>query len=206
MNRRQQRQAFEAEVLPHLDAAYRLAWMLTGDHDKAEDLVQEACLRAFAGFQGYQPGTNARAWLLTILRRIYLNDRRQARSRPALVSLGHWCAAAGQHEPVDALTPGPEEAAIRLLDRELVLQLLATLPEEFRTTVALVDLEGLRYAEAAAVLSCPVGTVMSRLHRARLQLARLLAQLPALDQPPGPRATRARAVRTPRHGRRAISR
>ena len=193
-------------MLPHLDAAYRLAWLLTGDHHKAEDLVQETCLRAFTGFKGYQPGTNARAWLLTILRRIYLNDRRQSRSRPAPLSLDHWYEDERQHDPVDGSTPGPEEATLRSLDQEFVLNLLATLPEAFRMTVALVDLEGLPYAEAAAVLSCPIGTVMSRLHRARLQLARMLAQTPAPDQPAEPHATRTRTIRATRHGRRAMSR
>lgn len=193
-------------MLPHLDAAYRLAWVLTGDHHIAEDLVQEACLRAFAGFKGYQPGTNARAWLLTILRRIYLNDRRQAQSRPAPLSLDRWHEDERQHDPVDVSTPGPEESALRSLDQEIVLNLLSTLPEEFRMTVALVDLEGLHYAEAAAVLSCPVGTVMSRLHRARLQLARMLAQSPAPNQPPEARTSRTRTIRATRHDRRAMSR
>lgn len=170
------RHAFEAEVLPHLDAAYRLARALTENRPNAEDLVQEAFLRAFAGFGGYQRGTNARAWLLTIVRRVYLNDRRRARSRPFLAPLTE------EDEPAamsDLTTPGPEEQALRSEEQRLVFGALAELPEAWREVLALVDLEGLHYAEAALVLECPIGTVMSRLHRGRAELARRLR--PAME-------------------------
>lgn len=170
------RQAFEAEILPHLDAAYRLARILSGRQDEAEDLVQEACLRAFAGFGGYQHGTNARAWLLTILRRVFLNDRRRLRAQPLLLSLGRPNDEGEFLDPADTETPGPEEQTLRDLDRATVLAALAELPELYRTVLALVDLEGLRYAEAAAVLECPTGTIMSRLHRGRQQLAQRLRE------------------------------
>jgi RNA polymerase sigma-70 factor (ECF subfamily) len=174
------RQAFEAEILPHLDAAYRLARILSGRQDEAEDLVQEACLRAFAGFGGYQRGTNARAWLLTILRRVFLNDRRRLRAQPFLLSLGKPDENGEFLDPADTSSLGPEEQTLRDLDRAEVLAALAELPEVYRTVLALVDLEGLRYAEAAAVLECPPGTVMSRLYRGRQQLAqRLRSALPA---------------------------
>ena len=180
---KRKREAFEAEVLPHLDAAYRLARILSGRQDEAEDLVQEACLRAFAGFGGYQRGTNARAWLLTILRRVYLNDRRRLRAQPLLLSLGRPNDAGELLDPADTEAPGPEEQALRNLDRATVLAALAQLPEAYRSALALVDLEGLRYAEAAAVLECPPGTVMSRLHRGRQQLAqRLRAPEPARER------------------------
>ena len=196
-----QRQAFEDEVLPHLDAAFRLARVLTGGQQNAEDLVQEAFLRAYAGFRGYQRGSNARAWLLTILRHTYLNDVRRQKGRPALVSLDR----ENEYDPVplevaDKDTPGPEEQTLRALDRALILNKLSELPEAYRTTLALVDLEGLRYAEAAAVLRCPVGTVMSRLHRGRDLLAQQLrtevalsAEVPAPDHPvatPGNKSSR----------------
>jgi RNA polymerase sigma-70 factor (ECF subfamily) len=168
------REAFEAEMLPHLDAAYRLARALTGRQQDAEDLVQEAYLRGFAGFRRYRRESNARAWLLTILRRVYLNERRRARARPLLFALsGRW-EPGETTEPPDTVTPTPEEEALRTLNSELVLAALAGLPEPARAAVALVDLEGLRYAEAAAILECPIGTVMSRLHRGRHELARRL--------------------------------
>lgn len=168
---RQEREAFEAEMVPHLQAAYRLARALTGHEQDAEDLVQEAYLRAYTAFGRYQRGTNARAWLLTILRRIYLNGQRRANRRPLTFPLS------GVHEsrePVDLSAPDPEAQVEQAADRQAVLDALAQLPEAFRSVLALVDLDGMRYAEAAAVLDCPIGTVMSRLHRGRLELARRL--------------------------------
>lgn len=165
------REAFEAELLPELNAAYRLARVLTRHEQDAEDLVQDAYLRAFVGFDGYTPGTNARAWLLTIVRRIYLNNRRRERARPYLLAI----AASGEAEEIaDEQSPGPEVEVLRTLEDQRVLQVLAELPESFRSVLALVDLEGMRYAEAAAILGCPIGTVMSRLHRGRLEFARRL--------------------------------
>lgn len=190
----QRRRAFEAEVLPHLDAAYRLAYALVGSRPDAEDLVQEACLRAFAAFDRFTSGTNARAWLLTILRRVHLNNRRHLQTHPTALHFG----GPGDDEDVrdiaDTQTPGPEEETLRALDRALVLELLAELPEDYRTVLALVDLNGLRYAEAAEVIGCPTGTVMSRLHRARWQLGARLQRAgafqidtaPALDAPAQP--------------------
>jgi RNA polymerase sigma-70 factor (ECF subfamily) len=169
----ERREAFEAEMLPHLNAAYRLARVLTRQEQDAEDLVQEAYLRAFAAFRDYTRGTHARAWLLTILRHIYLNERRRERSRPLLLAIAHPGEA---EEIVDQTSPGPEDQAVGRLDDKRVLD-VAELPESFRSVLALVDLEGMRYAEAAAILDCPIGTVMSRLHRGRLELARRL-QLP----------------------------
>jgi len=167
----ERREAFEAEMLPHLRGAYRLARALTGRDQDAEDLVQDTYLRAFAGFGGYQRNTNARAWLLTILRRIYLNGQRRAHARPLLFPLPGPDEA---DEPVDTHEPGPEEQTLRTLESAVVLETLAQLRSPYREALALVDLEGMRYAEAAAILGCPVGTVMSRLHRGRLELARRL--------------------------------
>jgi RNA polymerase sigma-70 factor, ECF subfamily len=166
-----QRESFEAEMLPHLDAAYRVAWALTGHQQDAEDLVQETILRAFRGYHRYQRGSNARAWLLTIMRHAFLNTRRAARSRPVAVSLDD------ENGPIDAPdsgSPNPEEQVLSDLDRQAVLRALAELPEFLRSALALVDLAGMRYAEAAQVLHCPIGTVMSRLYRGRRELAKRL--------------------------------
>jgi RNA polymerase sigma-70 factor (ECF subfamily) len=167
----ERREAFEVEMLPHLPGAYRLARALTGRDQDAEDLVQETFLRAFAGFGGYQRNTNARAWLFTVLRRIYFNERRRARVRPLLFSLG---GPDDIDEPADTQALGPEDQTMRNFESRLVLDALAQLRDPYREALALVDLEGMRYAEAAAILNCPIGTVMSRLHRGRLELARRL--------------------------------
>jgi len=158
-------------MLPHLDASYRLAYALTGHKQDAEDLVQDTYLRALSGFARYKHGTNARAWLLTIMRRAFLNTRRRALARPLLTPLE---TPEGTVDAPDTQTPGPEEQVIRAADRRIVLSALAELPEAYRSALALVDLSGMRYAEAAQILGCPLGTVMSRLHRGRLELARRL--------------------------------
>ena len=169
----EQRQAFEAEMLPHLAAAYRLACALTGHQQDAEDLLQDTYLRAFSGFARYERGTNARAWLLTIMRRAFLNTRRSARARPLLTPLE---TSDGTIDAPDLQTPGPEEQVLRASERSVIMGALAELPEVYRSTLALVDLAGMRYSEAAQVLGCPIGTVMSRLHRGRLELGRRLTQ------------------------------
>jgi RNA polymerase sigma-70 factor (ECF subfamily) len=176
----ERRRAFEREVLPHLDSAYRLARVLVGRAQDAEDLVQDACLRAFAGFDGYRPGSNARAWLLTIVRRTCLNDRRRLHARPLTVPFDG--EDGRPREPVDPRAPDPEEQALRASDRTEVLAALSALPEVYRSVLALVDMEGLRYAETAAILDCPIGTVMSRLHRARHTLASNLRAATAVEE------------------------
>ena len=166
-----QRLAFEAEMLPHLTAAYRLARILTGNEHDAEDLVQDAYLRAFASFQTYQPGTHARAWLLTILRHVFLNDQRRRRVRPHLIPFD---GLVDQDDYADTESLSTEDHVLQTMDAQAALQALAGLPEPVRSALTLVDIDGLRYAEAAQVLGCPIGTVMSRLHRGRLELARRL--------------------------------
>jgi RNA polymerase sigma-70 factor (ECF subfamily) len=164
-------EAFEAEMLPYLQAAYRLARALTGTHQDAEDLVQETYLRAFKGFGGYRRNTNARAWLLKILRRVYLNNRRHEKAGPVIFPLVQEDRTI---DVPDTQAYTPEEQALRTIDAQHVLRALSELPEPYRATLALVDLDGMRYGEAAAILNCPIGTVMSRLHRGRRELARLL--------------------------------
>ena len=170
----ERRARFEAEVVPYLAVAYRVALSLTHQEADAEDLVQESFLHAYRGFTGFQRGTNARAWLLTIVRHTFFNLRRQAKSRPQVVQFTAVGERGSLAEPMDTKTPGPEEQAIQHLERERLLRALAGVPEPFRTVVALVDLGELRYTEAAEVLGCPRGTVMSRLHRGRLLLAERL--------------------------------
>src|ERR1700674_5883580 len=105
-------QAFEAEILPHLDSAYRLARILIGHEQDAQDLVQDACIRAFRGFDGFQSGTNGRAWLLTIVRRTYLNERRRRLLRPLLIPLSSSAEPGTVAEPADMDQAGTEEQAL----------------------------------------------------------------------------------------------
>jgi RNA polymerase sigma-70 factor (ECF subfamily) len=158
---------FERELLSAITAVHRFAVHLTRDTVQAEDLVQETYLRALAHRDQYQPGTNCRAWLLKICRNAFLKGMARAdREQPtddadleALAATGLHASVAGT-DPEGAVFEQPELS-------DAVARALSSLPEEYRTVVALVDLEDQSYAEAADVLSVPVGTVRSRLFRAR---------------------------------------
>ena len=158
------RAGFEREALVHLDSLYRLALRLSGNEADAEDLVQEAMLRAYRSWERYTPGTNAKGWLLTILRHLFINEYRRKRRHPESVDLD-------TIEPFALLDEKQEEDPQtaffdRIVDEE-VLRAVDQLPEAFREAVMLSDVEGLSYEEIAKVLEVPVGTVKSRLYRGR---------------------------------------
>ncbi len=152
--------AFEGEVLPHADRLFRLAMWLERNRDDAEDVVQETMMHALRSFHRYQPGTNCRAWLMTILQRI-VSNRRRAKGRSIVVSDPDDRIA----QTVPFVPPVPQE-----LSDELVLESLRRLPPAFQEVIILCDVEDLSYKEAAQALAIPIGTVMSRLHRGRAQL------------------------------------
>jgi RNA polymerase sigma-70 factor, ECF subfamily len=163
---------FEGEVLPHADRLFRLALWFERNRADAEDVVQDTMIQALRSFHRYQPGTNCRAWLITILQRI-VSNRRRARGRSIVVSdpddrIAH---------TVPFVPPVPQE-----LTDELVLESLRSLPTAFQEVVLLCDVEDLSYKEAAEALAIPIGTVMSRLHRGRAQLR---AELAAADAASG---------------------
>jgi RNA polymerase sigma-70 factor, ECF subfamily len=162
---------FEREALAHLDTVYRVARRLTGNAVEAEDLAQETMLKAFRAWQQYRPGTNARAWLLTILRNTFINQYRRAGNRPDPVDVH---AIEGFTVFHDVQTDDPEGAFFAQLVDDEVLQAVDALPDEFRETLVLSDVEGLSYAEIAEVTGAPVGTVKSRLFRGRQLLQRRL--------------------------------
>lgn len=156
-------QRFEEEILPHLRSLFGAAYRMTGNAYDAEDLVQETFLRAHRALDRFEAGTNARAWLHTILQRVRTDAFRRKKRRPETVELTGEGPAIRPAQ--DALASGHED-----LERAL-----AALPENFRTAVVLRDLQELSYAEIAAALSVPVGTVMSRIHRGRALLREALA-------------------------------
>jgi RNA polymerase sigma-70 factor (ECF subfamily) len=164
---------FEQVALAHLDALYRTALRLTRNRTEAEDIVQEACLRAFRGFHRFDPGTNARAWLLTILRNVFLN---RARREGREVFRGDATPEEeGESATLEAASADPEEEFFQTVVHGDVDRALNALPPAFRDVVVLADLEGLRYREIAEVVGCPLGTVMSRLSRGRRLLRASLA-------------------------------
>jgi RNA polymerase sigma-70 factor, ECF subfamily len=161
---------FEAAALPFMSALYNKAFHLTRSPEDASDLVQETYLRAFRTFSSFRKGTNCKAWLFTILFSIFINKYRKQQREPGTVSIEemedvfHRTLADSNWETNFAALSGHEWQGTE------VQQALARLPEDFRSAVLLVDVEGFTYEEAAAGLNCPVGTLRSRLFRARRAL------------------------------------
>ncbi|MGH7703838.1 MAG: sigma-70 family RNA polymerase sigma factor [Gemmatimonadales bacterium] len=163
--------AFEKEALPHLESLYRMALHLTGEPAPAQDLVQDTMLKAFRAWHQFRPGTNARSWLLTILRNTFINDYRRRRREPVLADLDSLEPSDVYRSVADA---DPEGTFFSSIVDDRVLHAVNGLPLEFREVVALSDVEGLPYADIAEILKIPVGTVKSRLSRARRLLQREL--------------------------------
>jgi RNA polymerase sigma-70 factor (ECF subfamily) len=165
------RTRFEATALPYMKAAYNVALRLTRRPDDARDLVQETYLRAYRTFDNFRPGTNCKAWLFTILYSIFVNRYHKQRREPQTVSVEE--LEEKFHRSLVAADPEGSRSPDRppeWTDRE-VESAFDKLPESFRAVVLLVDVEELTYEEAATTLGCPVGTVRSRLSRARKALA-----------------------------------
>ena len=169
---------FEDLALPLFDQLYNFAQWLTQDRSEAEDLVQETFAKALRGFSSFRPGTNFRAWMYRILRNSFLSSRTGLKSYVPLDEEEHEMAA------VDRSTP--ERLLIVQASREMVQQALSELPVNFREILLLCDVEEMSYQEIAETLAIPIGTVMSRLHRARKALRELLESglsQPASSQP-----------------------
>ena len=165
---------FANVVMPHIDDAYRLARWLTGNSTDAEDVVQDASLRAFRAIRGFAGGS-ARAWLLSIVRNTAYSWLRK--NRPAAVVTVDDLEAVelAQANPGDPDTPTPEATLLAKVDAEQLRAAIAALPVPFRETLVLRDIEGLDYREIAQATEVPIGTVMSRLARARSRLAATLS-------------------------------
>ena len=158
---------FEAEVLPHLNAAYRFARWLAHSPGDADDLVQEAILRAFRGFEALR-GSDVKAWLLAIVRNCHSTALKQQQRR-AFVPLPEEHDARDGYAMV-ATTPDPESVSIHRDDERTLERLMSALPEEHREVLVLREIEDMDYREIATVTNIPIGTVMSRLARARAAL------------------------------------
>ncbi|MEM6959250.1 MAG: sigma-70 family RNA polymerase sigma factor [Myxococcota bacterium] len=175
---RAKQKRFEAEALPHLDALYGAALRLTRNPSDAEDLVQDALMKAFRFYDRFEAGTNMKAWLLRIQRNAFINKyRRSVRERAVFDGVSAAPVGDGvmSREAMRGLTRPIEAAQRRMLAQEIQAA-FDELPEEHRLIVTLADVEELSYREIADVLDCPIGTVMSRLHRARKALQRQLVE------------------------------
>src|SRR5580765_5214089 len=171
------RARFEEEALELSDQVYRVARRLVGSREEAEDLVQDTYARAFRSWQQFQPGTNLRAWLLRILTNLNIDRGRRSQRTPDLQPLeeGDYYLYNRLESTMPDENPD-EERVLERLSQNAVVEALAEVPHDFRDVIVLVDIGEFSYAEAAHILDIPVGTVMSRLHRARRILKQQMAE------------------------------
>jgi RNA polymerase sigma-70 factor, ECF subfamily len=164
-----------AEALGHMRQLHAKASQMTRNHTDAEDLVQETYARAFASFHQFKEGTNLRAWLNRILTNTFISGYRRKQREPVLTLAGleDWQLARVQSHTTAGLRSA-EDLALDHVPDASVTSALQQLSDDFRMAVYLADVEGFGYREIAQIMHCPVGTVMSRLHRARGQLRELL--------------------------------
>src|SRR5271170_4211530 len=168
---------FERDALPLRDIMYRHAVRMSRNHADAEDLVQEAMMKAYAGFHAFQPDTNMRAWLLRILINSYISDYRKKRRQPLQYSteeLTEQRLADTYTRSAPAGLRSAEDQALASLPDNHIKSAMQALPQQFRDVVYYADVQGLPYREIAAIMNTPTGTVASQLHRGRRQLRRLL--------------------------------
>lgn len=176
--------------MPHLQALYGVALRMTKSEGDAEDLVQDAILRAYRFWDGFEAGSNCRAWLMRILTNVFRNRyRERVREQEILGEAESSAANLGQFH---GQAPRDAESSLfgRMLSRD-VEKALATLPDEFRLPVILADLEDLSYKEIADIMECPAGTVMSRLYRGRRMLQKQLADYASQVEPNRSESTKA---------------
>jgi len=171
--------AFEELALPHLDALFGFAISLTRNKTEAQDLLQEAYLRAYKSFSSFERGTNIKAWLFRIVKNVFINEYRKKKRAPESEPIDDYLefsfykhAREMGREPGDAELTDPSKLEYVLGDE--VTHALSELPEEYREAVFLCDVQELSYADIAKVLDIPIGTVRSRLARARGMLQKLL--------------------------------
>ena len=176
LNLPERQQMFVKEFMPYVDALYNFAYRLVFDEDDANDLVQDTYLKAFRFFDSYQPGTNAKAWMFRILKNSFINDFRKKSKQPAKVD----------YNEIEKTYNSDDVQSTRTVDLRVetekdrigdeVALALNNLDVDFRTAIILCDIEGFTYEEMAKILDIPIGTVRSRLHRARNLLKEKLGE------------------------------
>lgn len=167
---------FEKEFMPHLDAMYNFAIRLTNDEDDAQDLVQDTCIKAFRFSHSFEPGTYAKAWLFRILKNNFINDYRKKSRGPSKVEF-EWVeqSLSGDDDAEPALHADLHAETVNDMLGDEITAAIQALPVDFRMIIILCDLEEFSYEEMARILDIPIGTVRSRLHRARAILKGSLA-------------------------------
>ena len=167
---------FDAEFMPHVDSMYSFAYRLTFDADDAKDLVQDTYMKAFRFINSFQRGTNAKAWLFRILKNSFINEFRKKSKQPAKVDYNEVEQFYNSDDAGENITTDLRVETVQHMIGDEVSGALNAIPVDFRTVIILSDLEGFTYEEMAKILDIPIGTVRSRLHRARNMLKEKLAE------------------------------
>jgi RNA polymerase sigma factor (sigma-70 family) len=158
---------FNNEFMPHINSMYNFAYRLTLDQDDSKDLLQDTYLKAYRFITSFQQGTNAKAWLFRILKNSFINDYRKKSKEPSKVDYQEVETYYNSEDVDRQITPDLRVEALRDMIGDEISNALNSLDVDFRTVIILCDLEGFKYDEMAKILDIPIGTVRSRLHRAR---------------------------------------
>ena len=175
-NDSEKHKVFNEEFMPHMDSMYNFAYKLTLDEDDANDLVQETYLKAFRFIESFQKGTNAKAWLFRILKNSFINNYRKKSKQPSKVDYQEVENFYNSDDVNKQITTDLRVDTVKDHMGDEIANALNALDVDFRTVIILCDLEGFKYDEMAEILDIPVGTVRSRLHRARNLLKEKLCE------------------------------
>jgi RNA polymerase sigma factor (sigma-70 family) len=166
-NKSAKEKKFEKDLLPHINALHTFAYHLAYDEENARDLVQETYLKAYKAIESYHEGTNAKAWLFKILKNNYINHYRKQVKRPIKIDYEEFVGLLEKEDSALSSKADLRQDLFQSLMGDEVTMAINLLPVEFRTVILLCDVEGFTYEEIAKILDVPIGTVRSRLHRAR---------------------------------------
>lgn len=172
----EKQETFEKEFLPHIHAMYNFGYRLTLDRDDAKDLVQDTYFKSYRFIESFQRGTNAKAWLFRILKNSFINDYRKKTKEPSKVDYQEVEQYYNSDDVNRQITPDLRVDSLKDMIGDEISNALNALDVDFRTVIILCDLEGFKYEEMAKILDIPIGTVRSRLHRARQLLKEKLSE------------------------------
>ncbi len=173
---KEKNEIFNNEFLPHINSMYNFGFRLTLDRDDAKDLVQDTYLKAYRFVESFQKGTNAKAWLFRILKNSFINDYRKKTKEPSKVDYQEVETYYNSEDVNRQITPDLRVESLKDMMGDEISNALNALDVDFRTVIILCDLEGFKYEEMAKILDIPIGTVRSRLHRARNLLKEKLSE------------------------------